>query len=51
MTLPISLCVCVCVGGWCVCVCVCVSYCSIDKKIAQCCFYIDKIKNKKMQHA
>ena len=28
-------------------VCVCVSSCSIDKKIAHCCFYIDKIKNKK----
>ena len=34
-----------------VCVCVCVSYCSIAKKIAHCCFYIDKIKNEKMQHA
>ena len=31
----------------CVCGCVCVSSCSIDKKIAHCCFYIDKIKNKK----
>ena len=29
-------------------VCVCVSSNSIDKKIAHCCFYIDKIKNKKL---
>ena len=28
------------------CLCVCVSSCSIDKKIAHCYFYIDKIKNK-----
>ena len=28
-------------------VCVRISSCSIDKKIAHCCFSIDKIKNKK----
>ena len=28
--------------------CVCVSSCSIDKQIAYCCFYIDRIKNKKI---
>ena len=28
-------------------ICVCISPCSIDKKIAHCCFSIDKIKNKK----
>ena len=31
--------------------CVCLSSCSIDKKIAHCCFYIDKIKNKKIKNA
>ena len=32
-------------------VCMCVSSCSIDKKIVHCCFYIDKIKDKKPHHA
>ena len=32
-------------------VCVCVSSNSTDKKIAHCCFYIDKIKDKKMHRA
>ena len=29
-------------------VCVCISSCSIDKKIAHCCFYIDKIQKLKI---
>ena len=41
--------VCVCVGCVCgggVCVCVFIPSCLIDKKIAHCCFSIDKIKDK-----